>query len=125
MTKSKKEIEKMLFALYTSDEVEASLVVDKDDRKNKYRFTNAEIGITDENGKQVVYKICDICGRGVQSNAGYRIEYEGGHGESGSGRCGLCRRCANRIIPLVQECFLGLWDKERELREKYREDAED
>lgn len=64
-----------------------------------FKHSNAEHTYTDENGKKTTYKVCDVCG--VEGN--YRL--------------GLCGKCANKILPLLEDTLEEIQEKVRELRE--------
>ena len=87
----------------------------------KYRFSNAEYGIADEDGKQQIYKICDCCGKYQQSNFGYEIEYAA-QGSSFSTRRGYCQRCANEIAPYLQACIKALDRVHKEMAEEHKDE---
>lgn len=83
--------------------------------KTKYEFCNAWFAKAGEDGKLKEYKVCDACGKGVHSNAGYEIRYDGGRG-FGSARGGYCRKCANKLIPILTEALDKLHEKQEEMR---------
>lgn len=72
----------------------------------KYEFSNAEIHYT-INGKLDAYKACDFCGKLEKSNAGIEYRYQL-YGDWGTGRIGLCRKCAKQVQPLVRDFFKNI-----------------
>ena len=65
-----------------------------------FKYSNAEHTYI-EDGKSRTYKICDICGTEQQNNYGLEVSYARS-GEFGSWRMGLCGKCANKILPILE-----------------------
>lgn len=81
-----------------------------------FKHSNAEHTYTDENGKKTTYKVCDVCGVEQKTNYGFTVSHKRS-GVEGSYRLGLCGKCANKILPLLEETLEDIKDTVRELRE--------
>ena len=80
-----------------------------------YDFSNTERHRVDENGKEHVYKICDACGREVQSNCGCEVRYQY-RNNFFTGTMGLCQSCASKILPTLNRAMDEMIEKEREMQ---------
>ena len=65
-----------------------------------FKYSNAERTYI-EDGKSRTYKICDICGTEQQNNYGLEVSLARS-GVWGSYRMGLCGKCANKILPILE-----------------------
>ena len=65
-----------------------------------FKHSNAEHTYI-EDGKRRTYKICDICGAEQQNNYGLEVSLARS-GVWGSYRMGLCGKCANKILPILE-----------------------
>ena len=80
----------------------------------KYKYSNAEHTYT-ESGKSTTYKVCDICGAEQKNNYGFTISHARS-GVEGSYRLGLCGKCANKILPILEEALEEVQETARQLR---------
>ena len=83
----------------------------------RYQYSNAEKTRTDENGKQEVIAVCDICGAEHKNSYGYEISYAM-YGESKSQRAKYCGKCARAIIPALIKALEAAENKQRTNRER-------
>lgn len=77
------------------------------------QFSNSNKEVTID-GK--VYKVCDACGAKQRNNFGFDIDYQR-KGVYGGRRMGLCIKCANRIIPIMEKAIDVATALEQEIKE--------
>ena len=79
-----------------------------------FKYSNAERTYT-KDGKSRTYKICDICGAEQQNDCGLEVSYTRS-GVYGSCRMGLCGKCANKILPILEGALDEIYATENTLR---------
>lgn len=83
-----------------------------------FKYSNAEHTYI-KDGKNRTYKICDICGAEQQNDYGLEVSYARS-GVWGSCRMGLCGKCANKILPILEEALGEIRDTANTLRNNTR-----
>ena len=68
-----------------------------------FRHSNTEVTHIDENGKANTHKVCDACGAEQKSNCGLTLSFARRGSMCIIRRYGLCYKCANKIVPLLEE----------------------
>lgn len=81
----------------------------------KYRHSNTEVSRTDSKGRKQTYKVCDVCGAEQQNNYGLEV-YHDRSGCNGSYRLSLCGKCANKLLPQLEDTIDRIKEEVRELR---------
>lgn len=76
-------------------------------------FANSNKEITVD-GK--VYKVCDACGSKQKNGFGFELDYQR-YGVYGGKRMGLCSKCANKIVPILEKAIEDAETIEQEIRE--------
>lgn len=80
-----------------------------------FKHSNGEHTYTSEDGKTRTYKVCDICGAEQQNNFGLEVSHARS-GNEGSYRLSLCGKCANRVLPILEDALDEIHKTVTELR---------
>ena len=81
----------------------------------KYKHSNAEKTYTDSKGRKRTYKVCDVCGAEQQNNFGFEVSHDRS-GCNGSYRLSLCGKCANRLLPHLEDAIKHIQEDVRQLK---------
>ena len=69
-----------------------------------FMYSNSERTYIGEDGEKRTYKVCDACRAEEPSNFGMEVSFAR-RGACGVERMGLCTKCANKILPILEDAL--------------------
>ena len=81
-----------------------------------FKYSNTEYTHVGKDGKKRTYKVCDACGAEEPSNFGMEVSFAR-RGTWGKERMGLCTKCANKILPILEDALEEMHRIEDKIKE--------